>query len=587
MKHVYKVFFGAEDTRPFLVLFCLLLAALAEAAGIGTLLPAAMIIAGEDHNSSALSETIRSVIESVGIAATFGNLVIIIAAALIVKALLAFFVSSYAGIASARVAIRLRQRLIAAIFEANWQFYAGQRGGRFANTISGEATRAGQAYMLAAQFVSHVVQTALYSALAFFLDWRLAAAGLAIGVVLTAIMRRLISISKRAGYKQSDRTAELTVYIVDMLANIKALKTMHRYAPMQKSMAHTLRRLRRSLITGELAQRGLIHGNDALIAVVVAGGVYLAHGVWNISLSQLIVSSLIFFKIIELLPKLQKSIQSSARMEASYLRTMELIESAELHREEQTGRTKPVLTKACRFSNVSFSHGKTQILKDVDLEIPARGITVLQGPSGAGKTTIIDLLIGLYRPNRGSIFIDSTPLEEIDICSWRQKIGYVPQELSLLHASVRDNITLGDENIPDAAVVQALRLAGVEGFIESLAQGLDSNVGEMGGKLSGGQRQRISLARALVNSPEVLILDEVTSALDPATEQEIISNIRSLSGKYTIVAITHRPAWTAIADRLYDVVRGKVTSVAVEKQSEPNPLRKRIRQKLPVGEKTA
>jgi len=566
MKQVFKVFFGAEGTRPFLVLLSLLIGALAEAVGVGTLLPAAMVIAGQDPNSSALSETVRSMIGSFGIDATFGNLILIFVIAMLVKSVIGFLVASYAGIAAARVAVRLRQRLIAAVFEADWRFYADQRGGRFANTISGEATRAGNAYSLAAGFVALVVQTVLYAAVAVFLDWRLAAAGLTVGVAITAAMSKLIRISKRAGYKQTDRTAELTVYIVDMLSNIKALKTMHRYVPMQKSMGRTLQRLRRSLVTGELANKALNHGNDILTVLVIAAGVYTAHALWNISLAELIVSALIFLKIVELVSKLQQAIQRSVQVESAYLRTMELIEIAEANREKPMGQIEPVLAVACRFNKVSFSHGKTQIVKDISLEIPARGITVLTGPSGAGKTTIIDLLIGLYRPDQGRIMIDEVSLADIDIRKWRQKFGYVPQELSLLHASIRDNITMGDDSIPDSDVMHALKLADAGDFIEGLAQGLDNDVGEMGGKLSGGQRQRISLARALVTYPEILILDEVTSALDPGTEQEIIGNIAALSGKYTIVAITHRPAWTAIADRLYDVSRGKVTRVEVARK---------------------
>ncbi len=569
MRHVFKIFFSAEGTRPFLILFSLLLAALVEAVGIGTLLPVAMMIAGQDHKSSPLSDSIRATIESAGINPTLGNLILVITVAMLLKALISFAVNSYAGVAASRVAVRLRQRMIAATVEASWRFYADQRSGRFANAISNEATRAGHAYLMAAQLVSLVVQTIIYAAIAFAVDWRLAVSGLIVGVVITALMSRLILVSKRAGYQQTDRTAELTMYIVDMLANIKALKTMHRYAPMQKTIARTLKRLRRSLITGELAQNGLSQGNDALITIVIAAGVYTAYTAWNISLAELIVSGVVILKIIELAPKLQKAVQRSARLESSYLRTMELIEDAEAHREGKLGEADPTLTDACRFQNVSFSHGKTQIVKDVELEIPAHGITVLTGPSGAGKTTIIDLLIGLYEPDQGRVLIDDTPLQQVDIYKWRRKIGYVPQELSLLHASIRDNITLGDDSIPDADVMHALKLAGAGVFIESLAQGLDSDVGEMGGKLSGGQRQRISLARALVTSPKVLILDEVTSALDPGTEQEIIGNIADLSGQYTIVAITHRPAWTAIADRHYDVSRGKVTRVTAAKSRRP------------------
>ncbi len=139
-------------------------------------------------------------------------------------------------------------------------------------------------------------------------------------------------------------------------------------------------------------------------------------------------------------------------------------------------------------------------------------------------------------------------------------MGYVPQELSLFHSTVRMNLTLGDETISDDQVMAALAKAGATDFVAALPQGLDTDVGEMGAKLSGGQRQRISLARALVGNPKILVLDEVTSALDPETEAEIVDNIAGLRGSYTIVAITHRPAWTRIADRLYRVAEGRVTA---------------------------
>ncbi len=121
---------------------------------------------------------------------------------------------------------------------------------------------------------------------------------------------------------------------------------------------------------------------------------------------------------------------------------------------------------------------------------------------------------------------------------------------------------MSDESIPDAQIVEALTLAGAGEFLANLPKGLDTDVGEMGGKLSGGQRQRISLARALVTKPKVLILDEVNSALDGRTEADIVNNIASLRGLYTIIAITHRPAWTDIADRLYQVAGGRVTRLA-------------------------
>jgi ATP-binding cassette, subfamily C, bacterial len=213
---------------------------------------------------------------------------------------------------------------------------------------------------------------------------------------------------------------------------------------------------------------------------------------------------------------------------------------------------------------VSFSYGQKAVLANVNLECPANGITVLIGPSGAGKTTIVDLIIGFYLPAHGRIFIDGDSMADVQLSKWRSKIGYVPQELTLLRGSVLDNITLNDPSISTDQVIEALRLAGALSFVEALPAGIHADIGTMGAKLSGGQRQRISLARALVLKPKLLLLDEVTSALDDVTEAEICENITELSGKFTIVAITHRPAWTKIAQRLYRVMDGQVEQVRLD-----------------------
>jgi ATP-binding cassette subfamily C protein len=249
-----------------------------------------------------------------------------------------------------------------------------------------------------------------------------------------------------------------------------------------------------------------------------------------------------------------------------------MIARAEASREHNPGSLTPSLAEGCRFENVEFSHGQLPVLRNVSLYIPANEITVLSGPSGAGKTTIIDLLIGLHRADRGRVLIGGRPIEEIDIAQWRRQIGYVPQELGLFHADIRTNVALGDTTIPDERIEDALRQAGALEFVSRLAGGLSASVGEMGSKLSGGQRQRLSLARALVMEPRVLVLDEVTSALDPATEAEIVENISRLRGRYTIVVITHRPAWTAIADRLYHVEEGKVELQIISTSTMGNPI---------------
>jgi ATP-binding cassette subfamily C protein len=202
---------------------------------------------------------------------------------------------------------------------------------------------------------------------------------------------------------------------------------------------------------------------------------------------------------------------------------------------------------------VSFGFGHRLVLDDVSMTIPADRLTVLMGPSGIGKTTLVDLLLGLYAPHRGRILVDGTPLTELDLRAWRGMIGYVPQEIILFHDTVFANLALGDPAITAERAKSALETAGAWPFVASLPKGLMTTVGERGLQLSGGQRQRIALARALLFEPKLLVLDEVTSALDPGTEAEICANVRALDGRLTIIAITHRPAWVDVADQLYEL----------------------------------
>jgi len=238
------------------------------------------------------------------------------------------------------------------------------------------------------------------------------------------------------------------------------------------------------------------------------------------------------------------------------------IEVAEAARETMSGVEAPVLEKAIALRGVSFSYGEGDVLRDANATIPAGQLTVLIGPSGAGKTTVTDLIIGLIEAQAGTVELDGVTLARIDLRRWRQTIGYMPQEVFLLHDSVRTNVTLGDAEISSEAVETALRLAGAWDFVASLPQGMEEIVGERGQRISGGQRQRIALARAIVHRPKLLILDEATAALDPKTEASICKTLRDLPGDTTILAICHHGPLVDAADRVFRVQKGGIHLVA-------------------------
>jgi ATP-binding cassette subfamily C protein len=216
-----------------------------------------------------------------------------------------------------------------------------------------------------------------------------------------------------------------------------------------------------------------------------------------------------------------------------------------------------------RFEDVTYAYPGTDepAVHDVDLVVGKDQAVALVGETGAGKTTIVDLLLGFLEAARGQVLVDGEPLEGHRVDRWQRNLGYVPQDIYLTDDSIRRNIAFGvpEEEIDDEAVREAARVAHIDGFVEEeLPDGYETRVGERGDRLSGGQRQRIGIARALYGDPDVLVLDEATSDIDRRTEASIAEAIEALSGEKTVVTIAHRLSTVRECDRVFVVEDGTV-----------------------------
>ncbi len=217
--------------------------------------------------------------------------------------------------------------------------------------------------------------------------------------------------------------------------------------------------------------------------------------------------------------------------------------------------------RGIRVKSVSYHYpdSEEQVLNAVNLTIPKGKTAAFIGPSGAGKTTMVDIILGLLRPQMGRVYADDLNIHKHPYV-WQREIGYIPQVIYLSDDTIRNNIAFGirRENIDEEAVLEAVKKAQLYEFIENLPDGLDTFVGDRGVRLSGGQRQRIGIARALYHDPEVLVLDEATSALDSETEAAVMEAIDHLQGQKTILIIAHRLTTIRNADIVFEVADGKV-----------------------------
>ncbi|MBM3585697.1 MAG: ABC transporter ATP-binding protein [Alphaproteobacteria bacterium] len=558
---VLRMYFAVgAGPRRWGVLACLLAAGLAEGIGLASLLPVLAVATGEAGDSP-VDRAIVGALGALGLAPDLGVLLALVAGGLVLKAALTLLAMNHVGYAVAGVATSLRLALIERLLAVRWGYFTRQPVGRFANAVSLEASRAADAYLAAALAITTGLQGIVYIVLAFFVSWPVAVAALVAGSVIAGLLSFLVRMAQRAGRKQTRRTHELVAQLTDALHGIKPLKAMGRHVRLVHVFGDLIADLNTSLRRQVFSRQALRHMQEPLGAVFLCVGFWVAIEFWAVPFSQLVVMAVLMANAVATIGKIQQQMQTALVGESAFWALRNAIDEAEAERETITTGAAPTLARGCGLAHAGFAYDGRVVLDDVSLEVPAGSLTVIMGPSGAGKTTIADLMLGLNQPQAGAVLIDGQPLAALDLAAWRAMVGYVPQELFLFHDTVAANVALGDETLGADDIEAALRAAGAWDFVAALPDGVDTVVGERGTKLSGGQRQRIALARALVRKPRLLILDEVTSALDPATEDAIVANIRALAGALTVLVITHQPAWLAPANRVYRLADGRVALV--------------------------
>ncbi|MEZ5559121.1 MAG: ABC transporter ATP-binding protein [Pseudomonadales bacterium] len=540
----------------------LLIAGVADGIGLSAMLPVLDLAfedgAGSGEGSSDLSRRIGEALRSVHLEPSIGVLLSVIVLGIGLKNLLVFLTERRIGHIAADVSTDLRLRLLRAITVSRWHYYVNQSVGELANSMATEPWRASLAYVIALKLFAVMVEMVVYTSVAMAASWRATLLCLGASLVIIAVSHGLVRLSERGGAGQTRWYRALLGTLTDLLQSVKSFKAMGKDSIAEGIFARQTHKLRRHLRLEALGNAALDAAQEPMFTIAIAVGVYVAIVQLSMELATVTFLALVLAKLMNQAGKIQKQYQRLMTCDSAYWALLDTIERAESQAEVTAGTRIPTLERGIELRNVCFDYAEHRVLDHVSLSIPAGGLTCLMGESGAGKSTVTDLVIGLMEPAAGSVLVDGVPLADLDMRAWRAMLGYVPQENLLLHDSVLRNVTLGIEQFSEDDAIAALRAAGAWEFVAQMPDGIRSTVGERGAMLSGGQRQRVMLARALVHRPRLLILDEATSALDPESEAALCDTLGALKQQLTILAVSHRPALGAIADRIYRLERGRV-----------------------------
>jgi ATP-binding cassette subfamily C protein len=452
------------------------------------------------------------------------------------------------------------QRLYGAIVHMNWLTFSRMRGSDLTVALTFDCERIGLAASQLIVIASSVMVTAVYVILAFRLSIAMSAGVFACGAALLVVARRRTDRAALLGASYGDSVRDVQSAVTDDLAG---MKTIHSF------VAETRSRLRFATLTDRTAAIRFANAKNQLnsnfwlecgsVAMLSLFVVVAIRGL-SFTAPALLMLLFLFTRIVPRFVSLQQSVHFYASLLSSVRRVADL-ESQCLAEAEPSFERLPAIRPRhqIRFESVTFRYSTDgpPVVAGVDLTIDAGATVAIVGPSGAGKTTIVDLMMGLLSPECGRLVIDGAPLDADLLGSWRQAVGYVPQDTFLFHDTIRANLRWAVPTATDEALKEALALASAE-FVFELPLGLDTIVGDRGIRLSGGERQRIALARAILRHPWLLILDEATSALDSENERRIFEAIERLHGSMTIVMITHRVSAVTGADLIHVLEKGRV-----------------------------
>lgn len=443
-------------------------------------------------------------------------------------------------------------------FKARWEFFSDSDQGKLLNTLNKELAAIGDTLGYLAMQLAQIVQIVIYLIVPLWLNARLTLTALGLAVLFGSPFLFLSRISFRLGNRGTETANVLMGILSEVMGAARLIigfgrqsQAKVRYLSAYDKNVHV--NLRSQILGVAVPKFFLPLG---MLAAVLAMGLSLSK---DLRISEL---AAVMWSLLALLPILAAVLQNITMINnflPAYKQLSSLREKANKVEEIQGGCIFSQLERSIEIRDLDFTYpGRTQTLTNVNLIVRKGQMTAIVGESGSGKSTITDLILGLQIPEKGHVLIDGVPLPEWNQNSFRQRIGYVPQDPLLFHATIRDNLLWSFEQATDNDLWNALKLSNADIFVKELPHGIDTEVGERGIRLSGGQRQRIALARALLRKPELLILDEATSALDSESEKLIQHSIEHVANNTTILIIAHRLSTIAKADQVYVIRQGMV-----------------------------
>ena len=460
----------------------------------------------------------------------------------------------------------LRYQIFSKYLNSNLSYQETLSAGGLTNVMINEVPQAVSAISLPINFLIHVVMFVIYFVVLLMISFEMTLVSLLVFALASRIPQGWISKSEIIGNKLVDINTSVSTFIVSRFKSPRLVRLSGNEVIEKKFFLNLVNKLHSNNVIGSILANRTDMVMEPIVVLMSLFFLYIAYDLLSMPIE---IIGLYMIVVVRLLPIVKGLIMSRQRL-MSALGSLNIVKNRIDDMDKSSEKNSGILEfdglfKKIRLKNVSYHYPdyNNNALNSVSFEINSGEITAIVGPSGGGKSTLIDLLPRLRVPQKGTISIDGNNINEFEINKFRSKIAYIPQSPQIFEGSIMDHVGYGNLGVSEYEIKKACKLAGASGFIEKLSDGYNSQVGEDAIKLSGGQRQRIELARALASNAKILILDEPTSSLDLEASTNFIAVLQSIRDqkKQTIIIVSHDLFGIRNSDKTIVLKNGVVENV--------------------------
>ncbi|MGA7934750.1 MAG: heterocyst formation ABC transporter subunit HepA [Kovacikia sp.] len=480
-----------------------------------------------------------------------------------IRAIFNYFTSVYLEIAQVSLVDRLRKRIFEQLQGVSLSFFGKSNSGEIVNTLTTEISQLQQVLQMASYVFVKGSVLLIYVLVAMQISWQLSLIAALLFSLVAVGLSNLNRWVREASFpisRANGRFTSIAIEFINSIRTVQAFSTedFERKQFYQASSEVVRTSTQASLHWGII--RPLAEGlaTTILVGMIILGMVvFVPNG--TLQTASLLTFLFLLFRLVPAIHEINGNVAKIVSYQGSIQNIEQLLKTDDKPYLQNGTIQFPGLQRSLEFISVDFGYDPTAlVLYNITLTIKKGQTVALVGASGAGKTTLADLIPRFYDPTHGYILLDGTDLRKFDIRTVRSRIAVVSQDTFIFNTSVRNNIAYGLDLVNDEPIIEVARLANALEFIQELPEGFDTMLGDRGTRLSGGQRQRLAIARALLRNPEILILDEATSALDSVSERLIQESLERLSVGRTVIAIAHRLSTIARADQVVVLDRGHI-----------------------------